>query len=106
MMDLHFSFEARLWVWQGPSAWYFVTLPSDVADEIRFFTSEQMGGAKRRGFGSVRVSVQLDDEIWATSVFPDKKSGSYLLPVKAAIRKGANWHLDDVRLLHLKIKPD
>lgn len=106
MMDLQFSLEARLWVWQGPSAWYFVTLPVAVADEIRFFTSEQMGGTKRRGFGSVRVSVQLDDEIWATSVFPDKQSGSYLLPIKAAIRKATNWHLDDVRLLHLKIKPD
>ncbi|HEY4473963.1 MAG TPA: DUF1905 domain-containing protein [Candidatus Paceibacterota bacterium] len=28
--------------------------------------------------------------VWNTSIFPDKKSGSYLLPLKAKIRKAEN----------------
>jgi Domain of unknown function (DUF1905) len=78
-MSTH-DFTARLWLHNGmPGAWYFITLPFDAADEIRA-TQEQ------RGFGSVRVHATIGDSTWNTSVFPDTKTGSFLLPVKAAVR--------------------
>jgi hypothetical protein len=40
-----------------------------------------------RGFGSVRVQVVVGEERWSTSLFPDTESGSYVLPVKQAVRR-------------------
>jgi hypothetical protein len=30
--------------------------------------------------------VEIGKSLWQTSIFPDSKSGSYLLPVKKAVR--------------------
>ncbi|KQV64379.1 hypothetical protein ASC64_16175 [Nocardioides sp. Root122] len=64
-------------------AWSFVSLPADVADEVRDSAGEP------RGFGSVRVHVEAAGQAWDTSVFPDARSGSFVLPVKKAVRKAA-----------------
>ncbi|MGB7880788.1 MAG: DUF1905 domain-containing protein, partial [Ilumatobacteraceae bacterium] len=40
----------------------------------------------RRGFGSVRVEVTVGSTTWRTSIFPDTKSESFVLPVKQAVR--------------------
>jgi hypothetical protein len=79
---MEFKFKAALWIWKGtaPASWHFITLPEDVGGQIKFFT-----GA-RKGFGSVRVKAKIGDTAWKTSLFPDSKSGSYLLPVKAMVR--------------------
>ena len=42
---------------------------------------------KIRGFGSVPVKVTLGKTVWKTSIFPDSKSGTYLLPLKSSVRK-------------------
>ena len=76
-----FEFTADLWRYTGEAAWYFVTLPHDVADDIHEIT-----GDARRGFGSVRVEVTVGSTTWRTSVFPDTKSESFVLPVKKAVR--------------------
>jgi hypothetical protein len=77
--DLSFTFTAPLWLWSGKAAWHFLTVPKDISAQIAYFT-------QRRGFGSVRVTVQIEDQSWKTSIFPDAKSGCYFLPVKAEIR--------------------
>jgi hypothetical protein len=40
---------------------------------------------KRRGFGSVKVTVALGDSRWQTSLFPNK-DGSWFLPIKKPVR--------------------
>jgi len=40
---------------------------------------------KRRGFGSVKVTAQIGDTRWQTSLFP-QKSGGWFLPVKKPVR--------------------
>lgn len=84
MADPHatFVFTAELWEWDArdDSSWVFATVPLEVADEIRDLTPP------RRGFGSVRVEVRTGHTRWRTSVFPDARSGSYVLPVKKAVR--------------------
>jgi Domain of unknown function (DUF1905) len=80
------EFSAVCWLYSGKGAWYFVTLPQDSAAEITYF-SKALNGGKRTGWGSVRVTVQVGKTIWQTSLFPDSKNKSYVLPIKAAVRK-------------------
>ena len=89
-MAASFTFTAPLWRWTAReesadgAAWCFVTLPLEVADEVRERSGEP------RGFGSVRVHVEAAGTAWDTSVFPDASSGSFALPVKKAIRVAAD----------------
>lgn len=77
---MEFAFEAPLWRWKGESAWHFISLPEDVADEIE----DRHGGGP--GFGAVKVEVTVGDTTWSTSLFPDSKAGTYVLPVKKLVR--------------------
>jgi hypothetical protein len=87
-----FRFTADLWRYTGEAAWYFVTLPHDVADDVEHLASETPDGP-RRGFGSVRVEVNVGATTWRTSLFPDSASASFVLPVKKAVRLAED--LDD-----------
>ena len=78
-MILHF--EGVLWEYQGEATWVFLTMPVEDAEMIRETVPH------KSGFGSIRVEVTLGDTTWKTSVFPDKDSGSYVLPVKRAVRE-------------------
>lgn len=76
-----YTFTGELWLHSAmPGSWYFITLPADAADEIR-------ASSERHGFGSVRVRAAIGDTTWDTSVFPDTATGSFALPVKAAVRR-------------------
>jgi hypothetical protein len=74
------TFDAELWVSQSVGSWVFLTLPDEVSDDVRLLSGPPTG------FGSVRVEVSVGDQTWRTSVFPER-SGSYVLPVKAAVRR-------------------
>ena len=56
-------------------------MPADQADDIRSLTE-----GRRRGFGSVKVRAAINGSRWSTSVFPDSSRGTFILPVKKAIR--------------------
>lgn len=79
MTTYHFS--AVLWEYEGSASWHFVSLPTDVADEIADEAED-----RTNGFGSVRVQVTIGGTQWSTSLFPSKRSGTYVLPVKKAVR--------------------
>ncbi|MEZ4087023.1 MAG: DUF1905 domain-containing protein [Candidatus Gracilibacteria bacterium] len=74
--------KAKIWLWPGEAAWHFVTLPKKEGIYIK-----DSFGALSKGFGSLPVKVIIGETEWKTSIFPDKKSGSYVLPVKANVRK-------------------
>ena len=76
------EFDAEIWQAPGGAAWHFVTLPPDAADEVR---ARSAGTA--RPFGSIPVDATIGATTWSTSVFADPKSGSFLLPLKAAVRR-------------------
>jgi hypothetical protein len=86
-----YRFRARLWLHTGQAAWHFVTLPHDVSDEI-----DELTARNRRGFGSVRVIATIGATTWSTSVFPDTKATSYVLPVKKSVRETEGLVADDV----------
>jgi Domain of unknown function (DUF1905) len=87
------SFDAELWLWDARrlDSWTFVSLPADASQEIRELTE-----GPRRGFGAVRVRVTIGDSTWATSIFPDTKSGCYVLPVKRAVRRAEELDVGEV----------
>lgn len=87
MASLRHTFRARLWRWEGAAAWYFLSLPHDVADEVA-----DMVEGRTAGFGSVRVDVVVGRSRWSTSLFPDSRQGTYLLPVKKAVRRAESLH--------------
>ena len=87
-----------LWLWSGGQAsWHFLTVPEEQAGEIR---AESL--ARRGGFGSVRVEARIGQLIWRTSVFP-QKSGDYILPVKASVRREAGIAAGDQVSFELEI---
>ena len=76
-----FAFEAEVWQHDGPGAWHFLSLPDPVADEI-----DDRWGRQAGGFGSVKVDVTIGATRWSTSLFPDSRRRTYVLPVKKAVR--------------------
>jgi hypothetical protein len=74
----------EVWVWQGPAAWHFVSLPVELTEGIK-----ALRGPTERGWGSLRVEATVGSVVWRTSIFPDRRSGAFLLPIKAEVRKRA-----------------
>jgi len=81
MTESRFTFTAEVWLHEGPAGWHFVSLPEPVTDEI-----DDHHGHRARGFGSLRVEVRIGTSHWQTSIFPDTARGTYLLPIKKAVR--------------------
>ena len=86
------ALTTALWLWRGtradgtptPAGWTFATIAGDAANAVRHAAA--MGYTGRAAFGSVKVRAQIGATLFATSLFPHRESGAYLLPVKAAVR--------------------
>src|SRR5687768_18544188 len=93
------SVTAPLWLWSGgQGSWHFLTIAEDQAGEIRAHSL----GSNRRGFGSVRVEATIGGVAWRTSVFP-QKSGGYILPIKADVRRRAGISAGDEATVDLEL---
>lgn len=82
MHAAEFTFKAKVWVYAGQAAWHFVSVPKKESTRIK-----ALFGGLQRGFGSFPVTVAIGKTSWRTSIFPDSKTGTYLLPVKSDVRK-------------------
>jgi hypothetical protein len=91
-------FRAPLWEHDGPGAWHFVTLPEDLADTVL----EQFEG-RGVAFGSVPVRATIGTTTWRTSLFPDSRARSYLLPVKKAVRAAQGLTAGDVVTVDVEV---
>lgn len=88
----------EIWLWsEGKGSWHFLTVPAEDAVEIR---AHSFG--TRRGFGSVRVAATVNGVTWQTSVFP-QKSGGYILPIKAEVRRRAGIAAGDEVMVSLEL---
>jgi hypothetical protein len=94
-----FTFESKVWLYDGPAAWYFVSLPEDLSAELSVLFADQ-----KRGFGSLPVEVTLGNVVWTTSIFPDSKTRVYMLPLKAVVRKRVGVEAGDNVKLTIQIK--
>ncbi len=90
-MKSSYKLSSKLWLYPGESAnWHFLTVPKESSQEIK-----EKYGKKVRGFGSLPVKVTIGKTSWNTSIFPDSRSGTYLLPIKAKVRKAEDLFADD-----------
>lgn len=85
------AFEADLWVFNSTASWFFVTLPLEAADQVKAEIQPRLPKA----FGSVRVHASIGETNFATSLFPDKETKSYHLPIKASVRKAEGLNVGD-----------
>lgn len=78
---MEFEFEGPVVEWRGPAPWYFVQIPVEESEDIKF-------AAKGIEYwGQVPVVVRINGTEFTTALFP--KDGVYLIPLKAAARKAA-----------------
>ncbi len=80
-----------MWLYPGETGnWHFISLPKKAAAEIK----KSFGGLSR-GWGSLRIEAIIGKTSWKTSVFPNKKRGTYVLPIKADVRKKEDINAGD-----------
>lgn len=97
---MEYTFQASVRIrnnGKAPASWHFVTLPNDVADSIK----KQIVWQKRLWFGSIKTQATIWYFRRETSIFPDKKSCSYLLCIKKDIRK--ELHIEEWSSLHITL---
>ena len=91
--------RAKVWLYSGDkAAWHFLTLPKVTAKKLTASFKQP-----RRGWGSIPVNVTIGKCKWKTSVFPDSKTDSFILPVKAKVRKSGNIKHGDMIAFTLEI---
>ncbi len=79
---IRFTFTSTPWRYEAPSGWYFVSLPLKLSTEIRrAFKSEEAG------WGRLKATARIGAAEWKTAVWFDTKKKTYVLPLKAEIRK-------------------
>lgn len=79
---IRYEFKAKVWQHSLPGGWYFVSLPIELSKEIRENLKWQ-----EEGWGRLKASAKIGITEWETSIWYDKKQKTYLLPLKAEIRK-------------------
>lgn len=77
------EFSNPIWYWRGPAPFYFVTVPPAQA-EILAAISEEV----TYGWGMIPVYARIGNTEWKTSLWP--KDGSYIVPLKDAVRSAEN----------------
>jgi hypothetical protein len=98
VLSKKYTFKEKIWLYTGPAAWHFITLPKIIAAEI-----SDLFGNTQKSFGSIRVQVTIGKSEWHTSVFKDTKVKSYLLPIKADVRKKEKIKAGDIVLVKIEI---
>lgn len=93
-----FHMKAKVWLYPGGGGWHFVTLPTKEGGAIK-----ELFGGLSGGFGSLPVAITMKQTHWKTSVFPDKKSGSYVLPLKKDVRARENIELGDEIAFYVEV---
>ncbi len=100
MAEQHeYRMQAKVWRYAGKATWYFAVLPKRQSTAIR-----SLFGGLARGWGSLPVAVTVGRTRWTTSIFPDRKAGTYLLPLKAEIRDREKIREGDSLRLRIEIR--
>jgi hypothetical protein len=81
-LKIPYFFAAEPWKYAEPNGWYFISLPPKLSKEIRTnFKSEE------QGWGRLPVSAKIGNTEWQSAIWFDTKANTFLLPLKAEIRK-------------------
>jgi hypothetical protein len=86
---IKYEFRSKLWRYTGPSGWHFVSLPVKLSKEIRSSLKSE-----EEGWGRLKATAKVGSSEWKTAIWFDTKMNTYLLPLKAEIRKKENLEID------------
>jgi hypothetical protein len=77
-----FCFQSHVIVYPGAAAWRFVLLPFDISQEIRTHLKHE-----EQGWGRLKATAEIGSTRWETAIWFDTKHATYMLPLKASVRK-------------------
>ncbi len=77
---MKFKIKSIVFKYPGAGGWHFATIPKKESALIKKHRT------KKVGWGSVKIEATIGKTSWQTSLFPNK-DGTYLLPIKANVRK-------------------
>jgi len=95
---MQFAFDATIIHWRGPAPFYYAPVPPAEAEEIR-----RASKLVSYGWGVIPVEAVIGGITFTTSLFP--KDGTYLVPLKDAVRKATGITVDDTIHVELTLKP-
>ena len=86
---LQLSFHTTIIEWRGPAPFFYAPVPSQNVAEI-----ERIKKQASYGWGVIPVEAGIGGVTFTTSLFP--KDGTYLLPLKDAVRKKTGVTVGDI----------
>jgi hypothetical protein len=99
-MKNSYKFRAEVWLYPAEHAtWHFVTLPKKLSTDLK-----KKYEKVKRGWGSLPIEVTVGKTTWQTSIFPDKRLGAYVLPIKAGVRKKEGMRRGDTAAFTLRVR--
>src|SRR5579871_6893215 len=96
--DTPFRFEAAVIYWRGPAPWFYAPVPLEHATTLR-----RASRLASYGWGCIPVEAKVGGVTFRTSLFP--KDDTYLLPLKAAVRKRADITAGDTIQVEMTVQP-
>jgi len=93
---IKYEFPAKVWQHTAPNGWFFVSLPVELSAEIRKHLQWQ-----EEGWGRLKATAKISNSQWETAIWFDTKHKTYLLPLKAEIRK--REHIQANKNIHITI---
>lgn len=88
---IKYQFTSSIWQYSSPKGgWYFVSLLKEISKEIRDNFKWQ-----EEGWGRLKATAKIGNSKWETAIWFDTKLKSYLLPLKAEIRKKEKLEADN-----------
>ena len=79
---IRYRFTAAPWQYAGKGGWHFASLPADMSKEIRANLQ-----SSEEGWGRLKAVAKVGNTAWKTAIWFSGKTKTYLLPLKADIRK-------------------
>ena len=96
-MAMIIEFTGKIWYWRGPSPFYFVSVPAEQGSSLKAISE-----IVTYGWGMIPVEARIGQTGWKTALFP--KDGSYVVPIKASVRKAENLEQGDLVTVQLEVQ--
>lgn len=95
---MEFTVSGEVWEWRGPAPFHFVSLDEETAADVR-----EIASRVSYGWGMIPVKGSVGRTSFTTSLWP--KEGSYVVPLKDAVRHAEGIELGDDITVHLEVQP-
>ncbi len=95
---LQLAFTATVIEWRGPAPFFYAPIPAGDAEAIR-----RASKLVSYGWGVIPVAAKLNGTAFTTSLFP--RDGTYLVPLKDAVRRPSGVTVGDKVHIELTIGP-